>query len=102
MAKHCWFARTLDGVGPCDYHGRPPDRAHLIKAQVIRREVGLDHIWDERVIVPGCRRHHGMLDHSRQIRIPRDKLPGPVEEFAAEHGLTWWLDREYRDWGLAA
>jgi hypothetical protein len=36
-----------------------------------------------------------MLDYARTIRIPRDALPLAVEEFAAEHGLTWWLEREY-------
>jgi hypothetical protein len=39
--------------------------------------------------------HHGMLDASRTIRIPRDRLPAGLEEFAAELGLTWWLEREY-------
>lgn len=101
MARACWFARTLDGIGPCE--GRT-DPCHLVKAQVIRREVGVDHIWDERVIVPGCRRHHGMLDHSRQIRLPRGLLPASVEEFAREHGMTWWLEREYGGgpWEIAA
>lgn len=36
-----------------------------------------------------------MLDHARTLRIPREGLPGALEEFAAEHGLGWWLDREY-------
>lgn len=39
--------------------------------------------------------HHGMLDQSRTLRIPREQLPAAVEEFAAELGLVWWLDREY-------
>lgn len=39
--------------------------------------------------------HHGALDYSRKLRIPRDVLPVAVEEFAVELGLGWWLDREY-------
>jgi hypothetical protein len=134
VAKACWFAATLDGIGPCE--GRM-DRAHLIPAQLLRRELGgaesvacpechvgpgqpcfkystkrLPHLaresaWGEVLwspVVPGCRRHHGMLDHSRQIRIPRGLLPASVEEFAAEHGLTWWIERTYGGgpWEVAA
>jgi hypothetical protein len=36
-----------------------------------------------------------MLDQSRTLRIPRDMLPPAVEEFAAEYGLLWWVEREY-------
>lgn len=43
----------------------------------------------------GAQGHHGMLDYSRTIRIPRDRLPAGVEEFAAELGLLWWVDRTY-------
>lgn len=71
------------------------DPCHLLKAQQVRREVGLEHIWDERIIVPGCRRHHSMLDHSRQIRIPRSMLPPSVEEFAREHGVEWMVEKTY-------
>jgi hypothetical protein len=84
------------GSGPCD--GRLV-RAHLIPKQLLKRE----HLsqWDPRVWVPCCGGptgiggHHGMLDHSRTLKIPRGALPIAVEEFARETGLTWWLDREY-------
>ena len=39
--------------------------------------------------------HHGMLDASRTLRVPRDRIPAGTEHLAAELGLTWWLDREY-------
>jgi hypothetical protein len=39
--------------------------------------------------------HHGMLDTSRKIRLPRAVLPARLESFAEEHELLWWLDREY-------
>lgn len=96
----CWIAMNVPGCGPCDGY---LVRAHLIKKQTIRREVGPEHvyIWDDRVWVPACGGptgvggHHGQLDFSRSLRIPRDAIPVMVEEFAAEHGLLWWLSREY-------
>lgn len=59
---------------------------------------------DERTWVPGCggpvglSGHHGELDHSRTLRVPRDRLPAGVEEIARELGFVWYLDREF---GLA-
>jgi hypothetical protein len=52
---------------------------------------------DPRIIVEGCRRHHGLLDVAKKLRIPRDRLPVGVEEFAEELGpaITAWLDTEY-------
>ena len=56
---------------------------------------------DSRSWVPACggltgiSGHHGMLDHSRLLRIPRFEIPEHVEEYARELGLMWWIDREY-------
>lgn len=92
----CWLAQFSEV--PCDGKLR---KCHLIPAQTIKREVGKTHAWDERAIVWGCggamgiSGHHGMLDHSRNLRIPREMLPAEVEEFATEFGLEWWLTREY-------
>jgi hypothetical protein len=36
-----------------------------------------------------------MLDHSRKLRIPRDKLPPEFIEFCDELGLGWYVDRTY-------
>jgi hypothetical protein len=98
MAKKCcWFA-SLPGAGECDGKLR---KCHLIRRQVIRREAGPMFEWDPRVWVWGCGGitgiggHHGMLDYSRRLRVPRDRLPATVEEFAVEVGLEWWLEREY-------
>lgn len=61
----------------------------------------IDLIDDQRTFVPicggltGCSGHHGQLDVSRKLRIPRDLVPVAVEEFAEQFGLTWWLDRTY-------
>jgi hypothetical protein len=94
----CWVAETLPGAGPCDPGVFGLQRAHLVRQQVIRREVGRG--WsvaaaDPRSWVVMCWGHHAQLDHSRKLKIPRGLLPWAVEEFAAEYGLSWWLDREY-------
>lgn len=103
MNPGCWVAFHIVSPGPCS--GRLV-KAHLIPAQLLKREQ-LDH-WDPRVWVPLCggatglSGHHGQLDHSRTLKIPRDALPPAVEEFAAEHGLTWYLEREYGPLEMAA
>jgi hypothetical protein len=84
------------GCGPCD--GRLV-KAHLIPKQLLRRE--RLPLWPDEVWVPMCGGisgiggHHGQLDHSRKLRIPREALPAPTEAFAAEHNLSWYLDRTY-------
>lgn len=61
----------------------------------------LELIEDSRSYVPICGGpmgnggHHGALDQSRRLRIPREYLPAAVEEFAEELGLLWWVEREY-------
>lgn len=113
MTVACFFA-GWPGAGPCD--GRLT-RAHLVPQQLLKRTWNQredlreqakaegrtlrEVLWDPRCWVPCCGGpmgnggHHGMLDQSRKLRIPREKLPPGVEEFAAELGLLWWLDREY-------
>ncbi|WCB94475.1 hypothetical protein DSM104299_03212 [Baekduia alba] len=57
--------------------------------------VTLDEIvWDPRDGVPLARFHHDQVEHGR-LHIPRAVLPAAVEDFAAELGLTWLLDRTY-------
>jgi hypothetical protein len=52
-------------------------------------------VYDPSIGVPACRRHHGMLDTARTLRIPREALPEGVTEFARAYGLLWWIDTEY-------
>ena len=58
-------------------------------------------MWDDRAWVWGCGGpmgdggHHGMLDKSRTLHLPREFIPPELEELALELGLMWWLDREY-------
>lgn len=101
----CWIAEHVVLPGPCD--GQLV-KAHLIAKQTIKREaLGAD-LWDPRCWVPICGGptgiggHHGMLDYSRTLRIPRDALPVAVEEFAAEHDLIWYLERTYGPLEMAA
>lgn len=39
--------------------------------------------------------HHGRFKPDGPLPIPRRLLPAGLEEFAAELGLGWWLDRTY-------
>lgn len=83
---------------PCD--GRLV-RCHLISRQVLRRRKLAHLIPDRRTWVWGCGGivgvggHHGELDHSRRLRIPRLQLPVDTIALADEVDLLWWLDREY-------
>lgn len=86
------FVRLRDCDGPLDPH-------HLVTQQQIKKVVrGIDargfRLNDERNIVPVCRRHHDLY-HGCRLRIPREALPAGVEDFAAELGLEWWLERQY-------
>jgi hypothetical protein len=98
MAR-CWFA-DLPGAGACD--GKLV-RVHLVPRQFLRRELNASRRVqsDPRVWVWGCGGptgiggHHGKLDYSRTLRVPRHRLPADLEAFTAELGLEWWLDREY-------
>lgn len=102
MKRSCWF-RALPGAGPCS--GRLV-RCHLIPQQTLRRELGRG--WrkaadDPRSFVWGCGGatgvggHHGALDWAGvgRLTIPRDRLPAPLEAFAEDHGLAWFLERTY-------
>lgn len=109
----CWLAQfglieTPTGLVPAHLHptlGKcdgPMDPAHLIPKQLLRRELGSRWVGFEEIVVPGCRRHHDLMDTARRLKIPRDALPESVERFADAHGLAWWLEREYRDLEAAA
>lgn len=101
MKKACFLA-TVPGAGACD--GRLV-KCHLLPQQLLRRELG-PRGWRAAAADPrsyvwgcggptGCSGHHGALDYARSLRIPRAMLPPELEAFAFEHGIGWWLDREY-------
>lgn len=111
----CWLAQFRPDV-PCE--GRLV-RCHLLPRQEIRRVwrsahhgAGSDRAYlpwktmrdamdDPRSWVWGCGGglgvggHHGMLDHSRTLKIPWEALPPELHEFAADLGASAWLEREY-------
>ena len=104
----CWLAlfgvmEHGDPMGPCD--GRLV-RCHLIPKPLLVRAQGK--VWDRRAWVWGCggetgiNGHHGMLDNSRTLRIPRGKLPTGLEALAQELELEFYLDRTYGLKELAA
>jgi hypothetical protein len=103
----CFLARVghWEGPGPmpsCD--GRLV-KAHLIPKQTLLRELAAEvspgAIWDHRVWVLACggpignAGHHGHLDYSKRIRLPREVIPASTEDFAEQYGLVWVLDRLY-------
>lgn len=86
----CYFARIFRT--PCD---GPLDLCHLIPKQRLKKaDVPDDAIWDERIVVNGCRRHHHRFDQGFDS-LGRNDLPPGVAEYAAEHDLTWSLDRDF-------
>lgn len=98
--KRCFLAPFSDK--PCD--GRLV-RVHLISRSLLKRNLSpadaLRAINDPRSWVWGCGGpmgnggHHGMLDHSKTLRVPRLALPLGTEALAIETHLAWWLDRHY-------
>lgn len=96
VVRACYLAPFSDR--PCD--GQLV-RCHLLPKQLLKREGHRAAAADERSWVWGCGGpmgnggHHGMLDHSRTLRVPLAALPTGTVELAAELGLTWWLEREY-------
>ena len=99
--KVCWLGAfgVLEFADPMTACEGSLVRCHLIPQQVLtKRDVDVN---DPRSWVWGCGGptgiggHHGMLDHSRRLRLPRASLPSGVEELAREVGLVWWLDRTY-------
>ena len=98
----CWLGlfgvmENGDPMPACD--GRLV-RVHLVPKQQLRK-AGCYDVWDRRAWVWACGGetgiggHHGRLDHSRTLRLPRTAIPELTEELAAELGLEYWLDREY-------
>jgi hypothetical protein len=87
----CWLARFFDD--PCS--GRV-DRCHIgLQKQTLRhRGLTEDEVWDPRITRLGCRRHHERFD-GPYFRLRREQIPDSVEEFAADHGLSHRLDRDF-------
>lgn len=99
------FKRVVCAAGECvmcRHHppilrgGLQPDlrtieAAHLIKRQALERE-GADP-WDPRIGLALCAYHHRRHD-AYAGRLPAHLYPAGAFLYAAEHGLSWLLDRQ--------
>jgi hypothetical protein len=96
MRPRCFFADR--DAGPCD--GRLI-RAHLVKQQVLKREGHGRYCKDPRSWVwccggpTGCGGHHGHMDRSLKVRIPRADLPTGFLAMMEEIGMSWYVERYY-------
>ena len=88
VSEFCFFRH----LGGCSGH---VDRMHWIPKQRLRhRGLSAEEVWDRRIWDYGCRRHHHLFDNGF-INLGREQLPAKVEDYAAEKGLGWSLDRDY-------
>lgn len=85
-----------EGLGPCAVCGARynVDAHHIVYAQTLRRHGLGEHVMRKENRLALCRRHHAR-HHSGMEPVPRCLLPEAVFAFAAEVGLTWWLDKHY-------
>lgn len=93
---HVLPKRMLRQVWREVHHGKLPNEQRVVSHPSQQKLVDDPLVW-----VWGCGGpmgnggHHGMLDASRTLRIPRHMLPAEMDELAETLGLSWWLDREY-------
>ena len=75
--------------------GETAHECHHVIAKGFLRQRGLsEHVWDARNGVPLTRREHARHT-SRLESIPLGCLPEQVFDFAAAHGLEWYLEKNY-------
>lgn len=80
-------AEGAECAGPVQGH-------HAIDKRALKRRGLHRYLWDLRNRVPVCEWRHEQ--HTTRVKpIPRGLLPASVFEFAAELGLSWWVDRFY-------
>ncbi len=79
----------------------PVDACHIIPKRFLKdatlgwpEEDALRVIFDCRNGMAGCRKAHDKLD-GPYCPVTFDQLPLGVLEFAAEHGMTWKLEKMY-------
>jgi hypothetical protein len=83
-----------------------PHGHHVIYLQELKRVIRSHNLedrrqgilYDRRNLLPLCERHHAAHHsgaHPLTLTIVRSACP-KVDQFAAELGLDWWLERYYR------
>lgn len=111
IRAHLLPRQLLKREFPCGvvfYGGRYVDAREVVGASDLRFLSLRELCDDDSTWVPCCggpmgvSGHHGMLDTSRKLRIPREKVPVKVEAFAEALGLGWYIDREYGERASAA
>lgn len=92
----CWFKSELGFEGPCEFWGGRPDRAHLIRKELLRKfRPDLDRD-DPRLWVPACRRHHRLADSWLLGVQPAEVFPAPFLELAEREGFFQVPGRGWR------
>lgn len=92
FSEPCYFGPFGLGIAiGCD---GPADLAHLIPAQRLRA-AGAP-VWDDRVVVVACRKHHVAFD-GFYLRLRQDQLPPELWSYARENGLEYAIDRDYQE-----
>lgn len=81
-ATPCWLAQ-FDPDTPCE---GIKQRAHLLKEQFLRDQLGLsmERRWESCWWMPGCLAHHRRFDNL-DFRIPRAALPAAFERALDRH-----------------
>jgi hypothetical protein len=98
----CWFA-SLPGAGTLTTSLRPARKHEEVQVSTrVLAGARLQELQDDpRCWVWGCGGPMGNGGHNARMKpdgplpVPRGRLPAGLEEFAAELGLVWWLDRTY-------
>ena len=107
MSEHhpdCWLAQhghmeKDDPMPPCE--GRLI-RAHVISQQELRKRGLEKYTGDPSTYVLACggltglTGHHGMFDMSKKLRVRFGELPQATLDFALNHNLTRYLERNYQ------
>ena len=102
-ARSAW-ARTARRQRCVMCGARAPRGHHVITQQQLRKLPGMGDpirsesiLWDRRNLLALCDRCHAR-HHSRFLPVPLSVVLQRCPEivrFASEHGLTWYLSREY-------
>ena len=83
----CRYEALSGCLGPVQPH-------HVVEAKTLKKRGLREYLYDVRNRLPVCEWRHEQ--HTTRFKpIPRSLIPSSAEEFAAELGLTYLLDRYY-------
>ena len=97
----CRGASCTLGGSPKNGCSGPLEAHHLVPAQRIRAHVAtmpeedrLRAVYDPRIAIPLCSKHHHEITHGFRAFFYED-LPPAAFEYAREWRLEWSIDRDY-------